>query len=170
VFFDGEESFCESWSQFGEAESPENTIGSRQYVSQKRARNELEHTRAMILLDMMGYKNLELGRDETSTKWLQDIIWQTGRELGYGKVFVDRQEGVGGDDHEPFLRAGVDAVDIIQLTSYPHWHRADDTIDKVSAQSMKIVGDTVLASLPKVAEYVIKNKAQPASKPSKIEE
>jgi hypothetical protein len=170
VFFDGEESFCEGWSQCGDAESPDNTYGSRHYVSQLRARNELEHTRAMILLDMMGYKNLELGRDETSTKWLQDIIWQTGRELGYGKVFVDRQEGVGGDDHEPFLRAGVDAVDIIQLTSYPHWHRADDTIDKVSAQSMKIVGDTVLASLPKVAEYVIKNKAQPASKPSKIEE
>jgi Zn-dependent M28 family amino/carboxypeptidase len=104
----------------------------------------------------MGYKNLELGRDTTSTKWLQDIIWQTGRELGYNKVFVDREEGVGGDDHEPFLAAGVDSVDIIQLTSYPYWHRADDTIDKVSAQSMKIVGETVLASLPKITEHVTK--------------
>jgi len=170
VFFDGEESFCEGWSQCGDEESPDNTYGSRHYVSQLRAQNELESTRAMILLDMMGYKNLELGRDSTSTKWLQDIIWQTGRELGYGKVFVDRDEGVGGDDHEPFLRAGVDAVDIIQLTSYPHWHRADDTIDKVSAQSMKIVGDTVLASLPKITEYVIKNKAKPATKPQQIQE
>jgi hypothetical protein len=62
----------------------------------------------------------------------------------------------------------VDAVDIIQLTSYPHWHRADDTIDKVSAQSMKIVGETILASLPKVVDYVIKNK--PGSKPSQIQE
>jgi hypothetical protein len=111
---------------------------------------------------------LELGRDTMSTRWLQNIIWQTGRELGYGKVFVDRDEGVGGDDHEPFLSAGVDAVDIIQLTSYPHWHRADDTIDKVSAQSMKIVGETILASLPKVVDYVIKNK--PGSKPSQIQE
>jgi glutaminyl-peptide cyclotransferase len=157
VFFDGEESFCEGWSDCGDEKNPDNTYGSRHYVSQLRARNELENTRAMILLDMMGYKDLELGRDTTSTRWLQNIIWQTGRELGYGKVFVDRDEGVGGDDHEPFLAAGVDAVDIIQLTSYPYWHRADDTIDKVSAQSLKIVGETILASLPKIAEYIIKN-------------
>jgi len=118
----------------------------------------------------LGYKNLELGRDPGSTRWLQDIIWQTGRELGFGKVFVDRQEGVGGDDHDPFLRAGVEAVDVIQLTTYPHWHRADDTIDKVSAQSMKIVGDTILASLPKIADYVMKNKKQAVTKPQQIQE
>jgi glutaminyl-peptide cyclotransferase len=157
VFFDGEEAFCEGWSDCGDEKNPDNTYGSRHYVSQLRAQNELENTRAMILLDMMGYKNLELGRDTTSTRWLQNIIWQTGRELGYGMEFVDRDDGVGGDDHEPFLAAGVDAVDIIQLTSYPYWHRADDTIDKVSAQSMKIVGETILASLPKITEYVIKN-------------
>jgi len=156
VFFDGEEAFCENWSDCGNEENPDNTYGSRHYVSQLRARNELEDTKAMILLDMMGYKNLELGRDPTSIRWLQDIIWQTARELGYESVFVDREEGVGGDDHEPFIRAGVDAVDIIQLTSYPHWHKADDTIDKVSAQGMKIVGETVLASLPKIVEQVTK--------------
>ena len=156
VFFDGEEAFCEGWDECGTEEKPDNTYGSRHYVSQLRARNELENTGAMILLDMMGYKNLELGRDPSSIKWLQDIIWQTGRELGHGKVFVDRDEGVGGDDHEPFIRAGVDAVDLIQLTSYPYWHKADDTIDKVSPQSMKIVGDTVLASLPKIVERLMK--------------
>jgi glutaminyl-peptide cyclotransferase len=170
VFFDGEEAFCEGWSQCGDEQDPDNTYGSRHYVSQLRLRNELENTQAMILLDMMGYKNLELGRDTTSTRWLQDIIWQTGRELGYGKVFLDREEGVGGDDHEPFLRAGVDSVDVIQLTSYPHWHRADDTIDKVSAQSMKIVGDTILASLPKISEYVMKNNPQKAATPKTIQE
>jgi glutaminyl-peptide cyclotransferase len=155
VFFDGEEAFCEGWSDCGTPEEPDNTYGSRHYVSQLRAKNELENTRAMILLDMMGYKNLELGRDTLSTRWLQNIIWQTGRELGHEKIFVDREEGVGGDDHEPFLKAGVDAVDLIQLTSYPHWHKADDTIDKISAQSMKIVGETVLASLPKIAEKIM---------------
>ncbi|HEY0763951.1 MAG TPA: M28 family peptidase [Pyrinomonadaceae bacterium] len=156
VFFDGEEAFCEGWSECGDAESPDNTYGSRHYVSQLRARDELDHTKAMILLDMMGYTKLELGRDSTSTKWLQDIIWKTGRELGHDKVFVDREEGVGGDDHEPFLAVGIAAVDLIQLTSYPHWHKADDTADKVSAQSMKIVGDTILASLPKIAERATK--------------
>jgi len=160
VFFDGEEAFCEGWSECGSEEDPDNTYGSRRYVSQLRERNELANTRAMILLDMMGYKNLELGRDPMSTRWLQDIIWQTGRELGHGKVFVDREEGVGGDDHEPFIREGVDAVDLIQLGTYPYWHKADDTIDKVSPQSMKIVGDTVLASLPKIVERVMKEKKE----------
>lgn len=156
VFFDGEEAFCEGWSDCGDEASPDNTYGSRHYVSQLTERKELPLTGAMILLDMMGYKELELGRDPLSTKWLQDIIWQTGRELGYSKVFVDREEGVGGDDHEGFLKAGVASVDLIQLTSYPYWHKADDTTDKISAQSMKIVGDTVLASLPKIAEKVSK--------------
>jgi glutaminyl-peptide cyclotransferase len=156
VFFDGEEAFCEGWSDCGDEDHPDNTYGSRHYVTHLRERKELTNTQAMILLDMMGYKNLELGRDTMSTRWLQDIIWQAGRELGYASVFVDRGEGVGGDDHEPFLRAGIDSVDLIQLNSYPHWHKADDTIDKISAQSMKIVGETILASLPRIAEKITK--------------
>ncbi|HEU4768812.1 MAG TPA: M28 family peptidase [Pyrinomonadaceae bacterium] len=156
VFFDGEEAFCEGWSDCGNRQNPDNTYGSRHYVSQLQAKNEVENYAAMILLDMIGYKKLELGRDPTSIRWLQDIIWATGRELGHEKIFVDREEGVGGDDHEPFIRAGIDAVDLIQLNSYPHWHTPEDTIDKLSAQSMKIVGDTVLASLPKILAHITK--------------
>jgi peptidase M28-like protein len=154
VFFDGEESFCEGWDECSQPGAPDNTYGSRRYVAQLKKNNELPRVRALILLDMMGYKNLELGRDTLSTRWLQDIIWQTGRELGHGKIFVDRPEGIGGDDHEPFLRAGVDAVDIIQLNGYPYWHTPEDTLDKISAQSMKVVGDTVIASLPRVGKYL----------------
>jgi glutaminyl-peptide cyclotransferase len=106
---------------------------------------------------MIGYKKLELGRDTMSTKWLQDIIWQTGRELGHTKIFVDRDEGVGGDDHEPFLEAGIDSVDLIQLNGYPYWHKAEDNLDKLSADSMKIVGDTVLASLPRIVAHLLAN-------------
>jgi glutaminyl-peptide cyclotransferase len=158
VFFDGEEAFCESWDQCSEPNNPDNTYGSRHYVSQLQTKGEVENTFALILLDMMGYKKLELGRDPSSIRWLQDVIWETGRELGHGKIFVDRDEGVGGDDHEPFINAGIDAVDIIQLTGYPYWHKADDTIDKISAQSLKIVGDTVLASLPKLAARIESRK------------
>jgi glutaminyl-peptide cyclotransferase len=160
LFFDGEEAFCEGWSDCHNEDGPDNTYGSRRYVSLLQERDELKNTGALILLDLMGYKKLELGRDTMSTRWLQDIVWQTARELGHNKIFVDREEGVGGDDHEPFVRAGVPAVDLIQLSSYPHWHKADDTIDKVSAQSMKIVGETVIASLPKIATQVM-NIEQP---------
>jgi glutaminyl-peptide cyclotransferase len=153
VFFDGEEAFCEEWDQCGKPGAPDNTYGSRQYVARLRANNDLGRVRGLILLDMMGSKDLELGRDTMSTRWLQDIVWQTAQQLGYSKYFVERPEGVGGDDHEPFLRAGIDSLDLIQLSNYAYWHRADDTLDKVSAQSMKIVGDVVLGSLPKIGEH-----------------
>ena len=155
VFFDGEESFCEGWDDCGKPDAPDNTYGSRHYISQLRNKNQLDRVRALVLLDLMGYSNLQLGRDTMSTKWLLDIIWQSAREIGYGSVFLERPEGVGGDDHEPFLRAGIDAVDIIQLNTYPYWHKADDTIDKVSSRSMKIVGDVLLASLPRIEQRLL---------------
>jgi glutaminyl-peptide cyclotransferase len=154
VFFDGEESFCEGWEDCGKPDAPDNTYGSRHYVSRLRNNNELGRVRALILLDLMGSKNLELKRDTMSTKWLLDIMWQTARDLGYSSTFVNGIEGVGGDDHEPFLRAGIDSVDLIQLAGYLYWHKADDTLDKVSAQSMKIVGDVVLASLPRIEQHL----------------
>jgi glutaminyl-peptide cyclotransferase len=156
VFFDGEEAFCENWDECGKPNAPDNTYGSRRYVSQLKATNSLGRVRAMILLDMMGFRNLELGRDTMSTKWLQNIVWQTGRELGYGHVFVDRDEGVGGDDHAPFLKAGVDSLDIIQLSNYEYWHTPQDSLDKISPQSLKIVGDVILASLPKIEQHILR--------------
>jgi glutaminyl-peptide cyclotransferase len=158
TFFDGEEAFCEGWEECGKPDAPDNTYGSRHFVDQLRAKNELSRVRSMILLDLMGYKNLELGRDTMSTKWLQNIVWQTGRELGYGKIFVDRDEGVGGDDHEPFLKAGIDSLDLIQLSNYQYWHTPEDTIDKISPKSMKVVGDVILTSLPKIEERLSKPK------------
>lgn len=155
VFFDGEESFCEGWDDCSKPDAPDNTYGSRRYVEELKKRKELDRIRALILLDMIGYKELELGRDTLSTRWLQDIIWQTGRELGHGSIFVDRPEDIGDDDHLPFLRAGIDAVDLIQLNNYPYWHTPDDTIDKISSESMRIVGEVVLASLPRIEQRLL---------------
>lgn len=159
VFFDGEEAFCLAWDDChnpnpADPDKPlaDNTYGSRRYVAQLIERNELKRIRAMILLDLVGYKDLRLGRDDISTTWLIDTIWQTAKQLGYGAQFVNAPEGVGDDDHGPFLRAGVDAIDIIQLSTYPYWHKKEDTLDKISARSLKIVGDAVLASLPKIEE------------------
>lgn len=159
VFFDGEEAFCFDWDECHNPNPadpktplPDHTYGSRRYVSQLISRNELTRVRAMILLDMMGYKNLKLGRADLGTTWLTDIVWQTGKQLGYGNVFVDSVEGVGDDDHGPFLQAGVDSMDIIQLSTYQYWHTKDDTLDKISAKSLKTVGDAVLVSLPKIEE------------------
>jgi hypothetical protein len=159
VFFDGEEAFCFDWDECSNPNPanpkeplPDNTYGSRRYVANLIDKNEVKRVRAIILLDIVGYKDLQMGRADLCTRWLSDIVWQTGKQLGYGKQFVDRNESVGDDDHAAFLKAGIDALDIIQLSSYPHWHTKDDTLDKISARSLKMVGDTVLVSLPKIEE------------------
>jgi glutaminyl-peptide cyclotransferase len=160
VFFDGEEAFCREWDDCHnpnpadpKSPLPDNTYGSRHYVSQLVAKNEASRVKAMILMDMMGSKNLRLGRADLGTIWLQDIVWQTAKQLGH-KEFVDAPEGVGDDDHSPFFKAGIDALDIIQLSTYYEWHTQDDTLDKISGKSLKIVGDTIIASLPKVEQRI----------------
>ena len=165
VFFDGEEAFCEDWD---ECKNPhpgdpneqvaDNTYGSRHLLAQLIDKGQLKSVRALILLDMVGYKELNLGRANLSSRWMVDIVWQTAREIGYGKQFVDSLEGVTDDDHAPFLRSGVDALDIIQLGTYPYWHTRDDTLDKISAKSLKAVGDTVIVSLPKIEERILNRK------------
>ncbi len=162
LFFDGEEAFCANWDDCHnpnpadpKVKLPDNTYGSRHYVAQLIEKNELGRVKAMILMDMIGSKDLRLGRADLGTIWLQDVIWQTGKQLGYGGQFVDAPEGVGDDDHSPFLKAGVDAVDLIQLNSYYYWHTKDDTLDKISGKSLRIVGDTILGSLPKIEERIL---------------
>jgi len=151
VFFDGEEAFCRTWSECGTERAPDNTYGSRRYVEQLAARGETKRVRSMILLDMVGYTNLAIPRESLSTPWLVDIIWETADELGYSAQFPDTEESVE-DDHIPFLKAEIPVVDIIQLSGYRYWHTAEDTLDKISPRSLQIVGETVIASLPRIEQ------------------
>jgi Zn-dependent M28 family amino/carboxypeptidase len=160
VFFDGEEAVCREWDECGKPGAPDNTYGSRHEVERLKATGRIKKVRAFILLDMMGYDKLELGRDDMSTPWLVDVLWKTARELGYSKQFVERPEAVGGDDHAPFLQAGVPSVDLIQLSTYPYWHTPEDTLDKISPHSLKAVGDVVLASLPRLEEKISGERAK----------
>ncbi len=145
VFFDGEEAFV-SWSQ------TDSKYGSRYMVEQLERRGELSRIRALILLDMIGDKDLDIVRDAYSTRWLQDILWETARQLGYERHFTSRETFVD-DDHVPFLQKGVPAVDLIDFNYglwNRYWHTAEDTLDKVSPRSLKIVGDVVLRALPRI--------------------
>lgn len=154
VFFDGEEAFCEEWSEC--LDGKDNTYGSRHYVEKLKAEKQVDRVKAMILLDMMGDKDLTIPREQTSSGWLVDIIWGTAAELGHMKEFPSRTFSIGDDDHLPFLRAGISAVDIIDFEyglgreDNRYWHTAEDTLDKISPRSLKVVGDTVLSSLPKI--------------------
>jgi len=149
LFFDGEE----AW---GEWRDPNHTYGSRHYVSAARGAGTLASLKALILLDMIGDRGLNLRRDTNSTPWLTDIVWSTARRLGHDAHFLDEPFPVE-DDHIPFLRAGVPAVDLIDL-DYADWHTAGDVLDKVSARSLQVVGDVVLAALPEIEARLLKSQ------------
>jgi glutaminyl-peptide cyclotransferase len=163
VWFDGEEAFCPGWDECGRPGSPDNTYGSRYYVDALKKANAVSSVKAMILLDMIGAKNLILRKDtDISTPWLNDLVWATAKKLGHGATFTDQSGGgVGGDDHEPFAKAGIPTVDIIDLADYPQWHNdaaCCDDLDHVSARSLQIVGDVVVASLPEIEKRLLTGK------------
>jgi hypothetical protein len=148
VWFDGEEAVCLDWNECGTAGSPDNTYGSRHYVQAAQQAKALSSIKAMILFDMIGARNLKLRRDGSSTGWLTDIIWTAAKRLGHAATFVDQTTFVGGDDHMPFVQAGVPAVDLIDLDDYPQWHTPEDDLAHVAASSLQVVGDVILAALP----------------------
>lgn len=141
VFFDGEEAFIE-WA------GTDHTYGSRYYVDAAKRSGELASIKAMILVDMIGDRDLNIRRETLSTPWLTNLIWESARTLKMNRYFLDERMEVA-DDHVAFLDAGVPAVDIIDL-DYPPWHTPEDTLDKVSARSMEIVGAVLLDALPKI--------------------
>ncbi len=145
LFLDGEEAVVE-WR------GSDHTYGSRYYVQQARTTGTLAGLKALVLLDMIGDRNLDIRRDANSTPWLVDIVWQSAAKLGYRSTFVGELTTIE-DDHIPFVRAGVPSVDIIDL-NYPAWHTAQDDLDRVSARSLQIVGDVVLDALPQIEQRV----------------
>lgn len=144
LFLDGEEAMLPDWDDA----TKDHTYGSRHYVEAARKDKTLASVRAMILVDMVGDRDLQIKREQASTSWLTDAIWAAAKRLNHGDVFVDATTPIE-DDHVPFLNAGVPAVDIIDL-EYPPWHTAGDTLDKVSARSLQVVGDVLYEALPAI--------------------
>ena len=150
LFLDGEEALVDWYLEFPCAAGTchDNTYGSRYYVAQAKKAGALGQIKAMILVDMIGDRDLVVKRETRSTPWLIDAIWAAAKTLGHDRTFVQDPFPVE-DDHVPFLEAGVHAVDVIDL-DYGPWHTPDDTLDKVSARSMEIVGRVLTAALPKI--------------------
>ena len=140
VFFDGEE----AWGDW----SSGNTFGSRYYVDAAKKDGTLSGVKAMVLLDMIGERGVQLRQDTSSTGWLNDIVWRTAGRLGHQRTFIADMQAVE-DDHMAFLRAGIPAIDLIDL-DYRAWHTAGDTLDKLDPRSLQIVGEVVVAALPEI--------------------
>lgn len=146
VFFDGEEAL-KAWSP------TDSLYGSRYFVERLRASGRTGSIKAMILMDMVGDKDLVLEHDLSSTPWLMRLARDSATELGYGKHLSGNPMAVL-DDHIPFTEAGIPAVDLIDFEFGPnnrYWHTPQDTLDKVSPRSMERVGQIVLRTLEKLA-------------------
>jgi hypothetical protein len=160
VFFDGEEAVVE-WS------GTDNTYGSRHIVEKLDLDRTLRRVKAVILVDMIGDKNLDLMKDGASTRWLVDFIWNKAREMGHGRHFLGNEAGYS-DDHVPFLERGIPAIDLIDFNYGPgnsYWHSTHDTLDKISGESIKVICDVVVRSLPDVIKHALERPSNTQHSP-----
>jgi glutaminyl-peptide cyclotransferase len=129
IFFDDEDN--------GDASGSGWSIGSTYFVSQLQEKPD-----RVVVLDMVGDKDLNIYKEGNSDHEINNEVWNVAKSLGYTQ-FIPTYKYNMIDDHTPFLEAGIRAVDVIDF-DYPYWHTTSDTLDKVSAESLKAVGDTML--------------------------
>jgi glutaminyl-peptide cyclotransferase len=120
-------------------------LGSQAY-NQQWQEEGVDRPDAAVIIDMIGDKDLNIYRELNSNPALTNSIWAQAQALGYSQQFINQPKYRMLDDHIPFIKAGIPAVDVIDF-DYPYWHTTADTADKVSAQSLQAVGDTLAAWL-----------------------
>ncbi len=156
TWFDGEESLPWEW------DSDKALFGSRRCVQQlvKRFKGGSlkDAVPCMVLLDMVGHKDLAITQDTASNQVLIKLFQQAIDQLSYGsKFFQDKNHMT--DDHVPFLNYGVRAIDLIQFGDVTAWwHTGNDTMDLISPESLAIVGHVVSVALPLVAAEFYKKQ------------
>ena len=138
LFVDGED-----YGDF--SKTPEDVlIGSRYYGA-----HQLPGPKPLyaVLFDLVGDKDLQLYQEGNSligAPEVVDLVWDTAKELGYGGYFIASPRHTLIDDHIELQKTGIHAIDVVDF-DYPAWHTPDDTIDKVSASSLQVVGDVAMA-------------------------
>jgi glutaminyl-peptide cyclotransferase len=143
LFFDGEEAYGE-WSDTN------SLYGSRHLADQWYRDGTLRKVKALINVDMIGDKDLNLAWNSGSSLPLQTMVWTTAAKLGYAANFP-HTGGVTGDDHVPFIDRGVPSLDLIDFDD-DYWHTTGDTMDKLSPKSFQILGNVVVAVLKELEE------------------
>jgi glutaminyl-peptide cyclotransferase len=102
-----------------------------------------------VVFDMVGDSDQRFLKEGYSVNGAPEVVtrvWTRADDIGYGRIFRNTIGGAITDDHVPLLDAGLRVIDVIDL-DYEHWHTTDDTVDKVSAESLQVVGDVAMALL-----------------------
>jgi glutaminyl-peptide cyclotransferase len=143
VWFDGEEAF-KKWTD------EDSVYGSRHLAAKWQQDGTLKRIKAFILADMVGDADLNIDRDGNSTPWLSDLVYKAASNISRKSYFYARDVGGMEDDHIPFAKAGVPVVDVIDFNygyNNVFWHTPEDTPDKLSANSLQVVGDVILETV-----------------------
>lgn len=135
------------WLVFFDAEDQGNIEGWDWILGSRAFAQSLENSpSAVVVVDMIGDANLNIYREKSSDVALTDEIWSRAAELGYEQFFIDEPKYHILDDHTPFLEKGIRAIDIIDF-NYDYWHTSQDTADKVSQESLGVIGEVLLSWL-----------------------
>jgi glutaminyl-peptide cyclotransferase len=133
----------EIWLSFFDAEDDGDLNGWEWAVGSKfMAQNLTVRPEVVIVVDMIGDADQQIYYERNSDPVWSQRIWAVAHRLGYDQYFIPLAKYALYDDHLPFAEKGIPAVDIIDF-DYPYWHTVEDTIDKVSAESMERVGRTL---------------------------
>ncbi len=100
-----------------------------------------------VVFDIVADKDLQIFQEGNSVAFAPEVVqrvWRVASERGHGRYFVPSVRHTLTDDHIPLQKAGIHAIDVIDF-DYPYWHTTEDTMDKVSAESLQIVGDVAVA-------------------------
>jgi Zn-dependent M28 family amino/carboxypeptidase len=142
VWTDAEEAFVK-WSD------TDSLYGTRQLAQKWKADGTASKIKGFILVDMIGDADLDIQKDANSTPWLSDLVYQAATNLGYQSHFFQQTVAMD-DDHIPFSKLGVPVVDLIDFTygyNNVFHHSPDDTVDKLSAQSLGISSNVVMETI-----------------------
>ena len=146
VFFDGEEAIRE----FRVAQPPyDGLYGSRHYAHALSAAGRAKQFHLGILWDMMGKRDVTITMPPDSPPKLAQGIFAAGDALGTRDHFGYFHGNIL-DDHYDLNALGIPTIDLIDF-DFPAWHTPADTLDKISAESLGIVGQATLYHLAKVA-------------------
>ncbi len=135
VLFDGEEEPREE----DDADFYRTALrGSKAYVKAHR-----RETKALVLLDYIANKGLRLPREGSSDEGLWMQLRAAARSAGVERVFPSGTGTAVFDDHTPFLRAGIPAIDLIDF-DYRYADGLEDTVDKLDVRALDAVGESVV--------------------------
>ncbi|MCX6967366.1 MAG: M28 family peptidase [Verrucomicrobia bacterium] len=157
VFFDGEEAVVQYRQTNGVLS--DGLYGSRHYAKELAAQKRNQQFRAGVLWDMIGNSKLNITLDPDSPPQLLQEIFAAADALNARSSFSLSDRTIL-DDHSPLNEAQVPTIDLIGF-DYPYWHTADDTLDKLSPQSLQTVGAVTLRWLKTAAGQNARSSATP---------